>query len=48
MTDFVLTAVRIPLALMRRLYDWTIHWARDRKAPYALFGIAFKYLIPAT
>lgn len=23
------------------MYDWTIHWARTRNAPYALFGVAF-------
>lgn len=26
---------------LRRLYDWTIHWSKTKKAPYALFGIAF-------
>ncbi|TAN60891.1 DedA family protein [bacterium] len=26
---------------LRKLYDWTIHWAKTPKAPYALFGIAF-------
>jgi membrane protein YqaA with SNARE-associated domain len=23
------------------MYDWTIHWAQTRRAPYALFGVAF-------
>jgi len=27
--------------MMRRLYDWMMSLAADRKAPYALFGIAF-------
>jgi len=26
---------------MRRMYDWTIGWARTKQAPWALFGIAF-------
>ncbi|MEP0766964.1 MAG: DedA family protein [Fimbriimonadia bacterium] len=26
---------------IRRLYDWTIRWARTRHAPYALFAVAF-------
>ena len=26
---------------IRKLYDWTVHWARTPKAPYALFGVAF-------
>lgn len=26
---------------IRKLYDWTVHWARTAKAPYALFGLAF-------
>lgn len=30
-----------PSNLMRRVYDWTIGWSRTRKAPYALFTIAF-------
>ena len=27
--------------LLRRLYDWTIHWADTRYAPWALFWLAF-------
>ena len=33
--------LKSPLRLLRRLYDWTIHWAKTKYAPYALFGIAF-------
>lgn len=33
--------ITAPLRFFRRLYDWTMHWARTRKAPYALFAIAF-------
>ena len=31
----------VPLRWMRRLYDWTIHWARTPRAPLALFCVAF-------
>lgn len=30
-----------PLAWLRGVYTWTIHWARTRHAPWALFFIAF-------
>jgi len=30
-----------PLSWIRKSYDWTVHWARTPKAPFALFGIAF-------
>lgn len=33
--------LRKPLDLLRKLYNWTIHWAKTKQAPYALFGIAF-------
>jgi len=33
--------LKAPLRWMRRLYDWTLHWARTKQAPYALFSIAF-------
>lgn len=26
---------------LKRMYDWTIAWARTKQAPYALFGVAF-------
>lgn len=33
--------LKAPTAWLRKLYDWTIHWAKTPKAPYALFAIAF-------
>jgi len=30
-----------PVRFLRRLYDWTLHWARTPRAPHALFGVAF-------
>ncbi len=36
-----LYALKAPLRWIRRLYDWTLHWARTKQAPYALFLIAF-------
>ncbi|MEK7557225.1 MAG: DedA family protein, partial [Patescibacteria group bacterium] len=28
-------------SVMRRLYDWTVHWAETRQATWALFILAF-------
>lgn len=47
----VTTAIlKLPALLMRRLYDWTIHWAGTQSASWALFFIAFVessiFLIP--
>lgn len=33
--------LKVPRAWLRKLYDWTIHWAKTPQAPYALFGVAF-------
>lgn len=33
--------LKAPTAWFRKLYDWTIHWSKTPKAPYALFGVAF-------
>jgi len=33
--------ITAPTGAMRKLYNWTIHWSKTKKAPYALFGIAF-------
>lgn len=30
-----------PFRLLRKLYDWTINWARTPQAPAALFAVAF-------
>lgn len=27
--------------MLRKLYDWTLHWSKTRQAPWALFAIAF-------
>ena len=37
----ILFVLRLPRKLLQRLYEWTIRWARTRKAPYALFLTAF-------
>jgi len=37
----ILYALKAPLRWIRSLYDWTLHWARTKQAPYALFLIAF-------
>jgi membrane protein YqaA with SNARE-associated domain len=33
--------VKVPLSWFRKLYAWTVHWAKSPYAYYALFGIAF-------
>jgi len=33
--------IMAPQRLLRKLYEWTIHWSKTNQAPYALFGIAF-------
>ncbi|MEK6646323.1 MAG: YqaA family protein [Candidatus Firestonebacteria bacterium] len=35
------TKMKSPFVLLRMLYDWTILWSQSKKAPFALFGIAF-------
>lgn len=37
----VAAVLKAPLSLLRKLYNWTLHWAQSSKAPYALFAIAF-------
>lgn len=37
----VTSIIKAPLAWFRKLYDWTVHWAKSPYAHYALFGIAF-------
>lgn len=41
MTKKILFLLKTPLRWFKNLYNWTIHWAKTKKAPYALFGIAF-------
>lgn len=36
-----MSALRWPSRQLRKLYNWTIHWAGSKNAPYALFIIAF-------
>lgn len=36
-----MNALKTPLRWLRKLYDWTIHWAGTEKAPAALFCVAF-------
>lgn len=33
--------LKLPAVLMRRLYDWTVHWSGTKSASWALFFIAF-------
>ncbi|MDD5019343.1 MAG: VTT domain-containing protein [Candidatus Omnitrophica bacterium] len=40
-TRAALVSALNPLAWIRKSYDWTVHWARTPKAPFALFSIAF-------
>jgi Predicted membrane protein len=37
----LLYILKAPLRWIRQLYDWTLHWAKTKQAPYALFLIAF-------
>lgn len=37
----LMSIIKIPLSWFRKLYDWTVHWAKSPYAYYALFGIAF-------
>lgn len=30
-----------PTRLMRKLYNWTLHWSKTKNAKFALFGLAF-------
>lgn len=37
----MINIIKAPLRWFRKLYDWTMHWAKTKQAPYALFAIAF-------
>ena len=41
MWNNLLFTFKAPLRWFKILYNWTIHWAKTKQAPYALFGIAF-------
>ena len=37
----ILFIILSPIRWFRNLYNWTLHWAKKKEAPFALFGIAF-------
>lgn len=37
----IISIIKWPTKQFRRLYNWTIHWAGTRKAPWALFILSF-------
>ena len=37
----VKSVLGFPARIFRKMYDWTMHWAKTPQAPVALFGIAF-------
>ena len=39
--DTMKKIINYPFVLMRRLYDWTLHFAKTKSSNYALFAIAF-------
>lgn len=41
MTHTLVSIVMAPSRGLKKLYSWTLHWAKTRQAPYALFTIAF-------
>ena len=41
MTHNLVSIIMAPSTGLKKLYAWTLHWARTPKAPYALFAIAF-------
>jgi len=41
MKNYLISIAYFPIKTFRRLYNWTMNWSRTRKAPYALFIIAF-------
>ncbi|MBU2101918.1 MAG: hypothetical protein KKF80_00830, partial [Candidatus Omnitrophica bacterium] len=41
MKNKIVYVVKTPVRWFRAMYDWTLHWAKTKQAPYALFGIAF-------
>jgi len=41
MKKITISILRAPLNQLKKLYNWTIHWADTKYAQYALFAIAF-------
>lgn len=37
----IIYILKSPMRGFRKLYDWTLAWAKTKNAPYALFGVAF-------
>ncbi|MDD5496212.1 MAG: DedA family protein [Candidatus Omnitrophica bacterium] len=37
----IIYVARSPIRWLKKMYAWTMHWSRTKKAPYALFIIAF-------
>ncbi|HBR15408.1 MAG TPA: cytochrome B [Candidatus Omnitrophica bacterium] len=37
----LVTIIKSPLRVFRKLYDWTVHWAKSPHSYWALFGVAF-------
>lgn len=37
----LISIARLPVLPVRKLYNWTIGWSKTKRAPYALFVIAF-------
>lgn len=35
------SVMKAPIRWLKKMYDWTIHWAQTKQASYALFGVAF-------
>lgn len=41
MKEKVIHILRAPNRWIKKMYNWTIHWAKTGQAPYALLGVAF-------
>jgi membrane protein YqaA with SNARE-associated domain len=41
MKEKIIHITKMPLRFLRKLYNWTVHWADTKYAQYALFTIAF-------
>lgn len=39
--EYFVNVIKFPTKVLKKLYNWTKHWSRTGKAPYALFAIAF-------
>lgn len=37
----LISLILTPNRLMRKLYNWTLHWSKTKNAKFALFGLAF-------